>query len=120
MLSNAERQKRYRERAGEALRNARTKPQAAPALVPLRLPSRYGSEELEDETDTEGAAWELMDRYVCPNPGRGVPLDTEFADILVTLIDRDPQDLIDYIRRFVAYKAAAFQPKPTKRKKAVT
>ena len=47
---------------------------------------------------------------------QGMVSDPEFADILVTLIERDPQDLVAYIRKFVAIKAAAFQPKPTKRK----
>jgi hypothetical protein len=86
-------------------------------VVPLRLPSFYGSDELdEDATDLESAAWELLDRHVCPDSSKGYSLNTEFADILVTLIERDPQDLVAYIRKFVAIKAAAFQPKPTKRK----
>jgi hypothetical protein len=44
----------------------------------------------------------------------------ESAGVLVALIERDPKDLVAYIRKFVASKAAAYQPKPTKRKKAVT
>ena len=108
---------KHNAQAGEALRNAKAKQQAAPAVVPLRLPSFYGSDELdEDATDLESAAWELLDRHVCPDSSKGYSLNTEFADVLVTLIERDPQDLVAYIRKFVAIKAAAFQPKPTKRK----
>jgi hypothetical protein len=117
MLSNAERQKRYRERAAEALRNSKQQTASASA-PPLRLPV-YGSE-LGDETELEAAAWELLDRYVCPSPNRGFPLSTEGADILITLVERDPAGLVDFVRRFVADKAVAFQPKPTKRKTAVT
>ena len=117
MLSNAERQKRYRERAAVALRNSKRQTASASA-PPLRVPV-FGSE-LEDATDLEDAAWELLNQYVCPDPSRGFPLYTEPADILITLIERDPAGLVDYVRRFVADKAAAFPPKPTKRKKVVT
>jgi hypothetical protein len=111
MLSNAERQKRYRDRAREALRNQK----AAQGNLPLRntieatelVPLRVQEPEEEDApawTETEAAADDLMNRLIFKvrkeRGSREHVLFTRHADTLIALIERDPAGLVDYIRRW--------------------
>jgi hypothetical protein len=132
-LSNADRQKRYQERARDALRNAKAagadpKPGASSSLVPLRLPSErpavepLGDDEEEREQTKqeklEEAAEEIVDQLVWTGGRRGhTEIVTRHAEDLIALIERDPADFVDFIRRFIAEKVAEFErSKQPKRK----
>ena len=112
------------EEQAKELRKHNAATDASPA-APLRLiyvtndgdpVDEYGNAIDPGPTDLEYAAWDLLDGIVCPTPNRGFPFNTQPADLLVTLIERDPQDLVAYIRKFASRRAAAYQPKAKKRK----
>jgi hypothetical protein len=118
-LSNAERQRRYQDRAREALRNAKaaaTDPQPgapSPSLAPLRLLGQPKEEDEPERTEMEYAAWDIMDLLVFK--GRDRSLVTRHADNLIALIERDPADMVHYIRRYLAEEVAAFEQSHPKR-----
>jgi hypothetical protein len=94
MLSNADRQKRSRERAREALRNAKTiSTQAAhPSAAPLRLPHDENGQEVDltmEEIDMI-YLWDDLNRS-------GVQLDK-----LLLLVEHDTRGFLDFGWRYFA------------------
>jgi hypothetical protein len=119
-LTNAERQRRYRERAAAALRNARTASTATPASTePLRLLvfDDDGEINYDHYSEQEHDAAEVMDR-VCGRPSRGRETSTYYAEMLIRLLESDLAAFTDYAKRFVAVRVAEHAPKPRKRSKA--
>jgi hypothetical protein len=123
-LTNAERQRRYRERAAAALRNSRvaSASTASPtSTAPLRLlvpiVDDDGDINYDHYSEQEHDAAEVMDR-VCRRPSRGRETSTSHADMLIRLLESDPAAFTDYAKRFVTARVAEYAPKPKKRSKA--
>jgi hypothetical protein len=119
-LTNAQRQRRYRERAAAALRNVRVASTAPPASTePLRLLvfDDDGDIRYDHYSEQEQDAAEVMD-CVCGRPSRGRETSTYHADMLIRLLETDPAAFTNYAKRFVAARVREYAPKPKKRSKA--
>jgi hypothetical protein len=121
-LSNAERQRRYQDRAREALRNAKaagtdqqpTEVVAAP-VTPLRLsrlPDEREGEWIEDMTEMEKAAQAATLAAGGLKVGGMGGVARWNADGLLALIEQNPAGFADYVRRVVNHKnTLLMQPK---------